>query len=70
MAQIIAQHNLDKSSVPPPQVQPASPTLQLRLMGMLTRSIAATNMFPLTLHTIRACVFGTAVEALDKELHF
>ena len=56
--------------MPPPQVQPASPTLQLRLMGMLTRSIAATNMFPLTLHTIRACVFGTAVEALDKELHF
>ena len=37
---------------------PASPALKMRLVGLMCRSVAAANAFPLTVQTIFTCLYG------------
>ncbi|KAK9863656.1 hypothetical protein WJX84_005457 [Apatococcus fuscideae] len=48
------------TAVPPPRrVRPANAAMKGRLMSIFTRSVSASNAFPVTLQVIQECIYGS-----------
>ncbi|KAH6555580.1 hypothetical protein KP509_1Z243200 [Ceratopteris richardii] len=53
------QGTIGNSTAEDARISPASPLVKEKIMNVFTRSIAAANSFPATLHCLFDCLFGT-----------